>query len=262
MTVFQALVMGVIQGLGEFLPISSSAHLVLAPWVFGWEDPGLSFDVALHMGTLFAVVAFFWKDWVELISDALIIRRRTQKASLFWYLLAATIPGGLIGYLLEDQAETIFRNPLVIAVMLISMGIILYLVDRYAVKRKSMDKISFSDSLLIGLSQAFAIIPGVSRSGVTMTAGRALGLTRETAARFSFLLSTPIIFGAGVMKIGDIAPGEINLAFITGVVSSALVGFLSIGFLLKYLSERSFALFVWYRLLLGFAVILLAFVRI
>src|SRR5512133_2916210 len=106
--------MGVIQGLGEFLPISSSAHLVLAPWAFGWEDPGLSFDVALHMGTLFAVVAYFWKDWIELINDALIKRRRTPKASLFWYLLVATIPGGVIGYLLEDQAETIFRNPLVI----------------------------------------------------------------------------------------------------------------------------------------------------
>lgn len=261
MTVFQALVMGVIQGLGEFLPISSSAHLVLAPWVFGWEDPGLSFDVALHMGTLFAVVVFFWRDWIELFNEAIIKRRGSQKASMFWYLMVATIPGGLAGYLLEEQAETIFRNPLVIAVMLISMGIILYLVDRYAIKRKGMNKITFSDSLLIGLSQAFAIIPGVSRSGVTMTAGRALGMTRETAARFSFLLSTPIILGAGLMKIGDIAPGDINLAFITGVVSAALVGFLSIGFLLKYLAERSFALFVWYRFFLGLAIIMLVFIR-
>ncbi len=261
MTVFQALVMGVIQGLGEFLPISSSAHLVLAPWAFGWEDPGLSFDVALHMGTLFAVAAFFWRDWAELFSEAIIKRSGSQKASMFWYLMVATIPGGLAGYLLEEQAETIFRNPLVIAVMLISMGIILYLVDRYALKRKDMHKIAFSDSLLIGLSQAFAIIPGVSRSGVTMTAGRALGMTRETAARFSFLLSTPIILGAGVMKVGDIAPGDINLAFITGIVSAAVVGFLSIGFLLKYLTERSFALFVWYRLFLGLAIIMLVFVR-
>jgi undecaprenyl-diphosphatase len=261
LTVFQALVMGVIQGLGEFLPISSSAHLVLAPWAFGWEDPGLSFDVALHMGTLLAVAAFFWRDWIELFSEAIIKRRGSHKASMFWYLMMATIPGGLAGYLLEEQAETIFRNPLIIAVMLISMGIILYLVDRYAIKRKDMNKITFTDSLLIGLSQAFAIIPGVSRSGVTMTAGRALGMTRETAARFSFLLSTPIILGAGVMKIGDIAPGDINLAFITGIVSAAVVGFLSIGFLLKYLTERSFALFVWYRLFLGLAIIMLVFVR-
>lgn len=261
MTVFQALVMGVIQGLGEFLPISSSAHLVLTPWVFGWDDPGLVFDVALHMGTLFAVVAFFWRDWVGLFSEAIIKRRSTQKAALFWYLLIATIPGALAGYILEEQAATVFRNPLIIAAMLIIMGLILYLVDRRAVKRKNMNGISFSDSLLIGLSQAFAIIPGVSRSGVTMTAGRALGLTRKTAARFSFLLSTPIIFGAGVMQLKDIALSDVNIAFITGVVSSAVVGFLSIGFLLRYLSERSFALFVWYRFLVGFAVITLAYVR-
>lgn len=261
MTVLQALVLGVIQGLGEFLPISSSAHLVLTPWVFGWDDPGLVFDVALHMGTLFAVVAFFWRDWVELFNEAVIKRRSTQKASLFWYLLIATIPGAVAGYILEEQAETVFRDPLIIAVMLIIMGLILYLVDRRAVKRKNMNGISFADSLLIGLSQAFAIIPGVSRSGVTMTAGRALGLTRQTAARFSFLLSTPIIFGAGVMQLKDIASSDINIAFITGVVSSAVVGFLSIGFLLRYLSERSFTLFVWYRFLIGFAVIVLVYVR-
>lgn len=261
MTVLQALALGVIQGLGEFLPISSSAHLVLTPWVFGWDDPGLVFDVALHMGTLFAVVAFFWRDWVELFNEAVIKRRSTQKASLFWYLLIATIPGAVAGYIFEEQAETVFRDPLIIAVMLIIMGLILYLVDRRAVKRKNMNGISFADSMLIGLSQAFAIIPGVSRSGVTMTAGRALGLTRQTAARFSFLLSTPIIFGAGVMQLKDIASSDINIAFITGVVSSAVVGFLSIGFLLRYLSERSFTLFVWYRFLIGFAVIALVYVR-
>ncbi|MDD2553787.1 MAG: undecaprenyl-diphosphate phosphatase [Desulfotomaculaceae bacterium] len=261
MTVFQALVMGVIQGLGEFLPISSSAHLVLAPWVFGWDAPGLSFDVALHMGTLVAVVAYFWRDWVELFSEAIIKRRSTKKASLFWYLLIATIPGALAGYILEEQAATVFRDPLLIATMLIIMGLILFLVDRRAANRKEITSISFSDSLLIGLSQAFAIIPGVSRSGVTMTAGRALGLTRETAARFSFLLSTPIIFGAGVMQLKDIAAAGINLAFITGVVTSAVVGFLAIGFLLKYLTQRSFAIFAWYRFLIGFAVIVLFYVR-
>jgi len=261
LTVFQALVLGIIQGLGEFLPISSSAHLVLAPWAFGWTYQGLSFDVALHMGTLFAVVAFFWRDWVELFSEAIIKRRGTEKASLFWYLVVATIPGALAGYLFEEQAETVFRNPLLIAIMLIIMGLILYLVDRRAAKRKSIMGISFSDSLLIGLSQAFAIIPGVSRSGVTMTAGRALGLTRETAARFSFLLSTPIIFGAGVMKLKDLSPGDVNLPFIIGVVTSAVVGFLSIGFLLRYLTERSFTLFVWYRFVLGLAVIGLVLVR-
>lgn len=186
MTVLQALFMGIIQGLGEFLPISSSAHLVLTPWVLGWEDPGLVFDVALHMGTLLAVVAFFWRDWVELFSEAIIKRRSTQKASMFWYLLIATIPGALAGYTLEEQAETIFRNPLIIASMLIIMGLILFIVDRRAVNRKNMNGITFVDSLLIGLSQAFAIIPGVSRSGVTMTAGRAWALPVKQQPVFPF----------------------------------------------------------------------------
>ncbi len=261
MTVLQALFMGIIQGLGEFLPISSSAHLVLTPWVLGWEDPGLVFDVALHMGTLLAVVAFFWRDWVELFSEAIIKRRSTQKASMFWYLLIATIPGALAGYTLEEQAETIFRNPLIIASMLIIMGLILFIVDRRAVNRKNMNGITFVDSLLIGLSQAFAIIPGVSRSGVTMTAGRALGFTRKTAARFSFLLSTPIIFGAGVMQLKNLSVSDINIAFIIGVLSSAIVGVLSIGFLLRYLTTRSFDIFVWYRLIIGLAIIVLVFVR-
>lgn len=260
MTVFQALVLGIVQGLGEFLPISSSAHLVLVPWALGWQYAGLTFDVALHIGTLISVVAFFWKDWLTLLGDA-VRRKGTHEASLFWFLVAATIPGAAVGYLFEEQAETVFRTPLLIGIMLIVMGIILYWVDRRAANRKSIKGISLSDSLLIGLSQAFAIIPGVSRSGVTMTAGRALGLTREAAARFSFLLSTPIIVGAGLFKIKDIAPGDINAAFIAGVASSAVVGFISIGFLLKYLAQRSFGVFVWYRLAVGLAVIVTALAR-
>lgn len=260
MTIFQALVLGIVQGLGEFLPVSSSAHLVLVPWAFGWKDPGLSFDVALHMGTLVAVVAFFWKDWVSLFSEAM-KRRSTQEASLFWYLVVATIPGAIIGFLLEKQAETVFRTPLLIGAMLIVMGIILYWVDLRAARRKNLYGVSFADSLFIGFSQALAIIPGVSRSGITMTASRFRGLTREAAARFSFLLSTPIILGAGVVKLKDLSYGDINLAFITGVVSSAIVGFIAIGFLLKYLTERSFAVFVWYRFAVGLLVIAMALVR-
>lgn len=260
LTVFQALVLGIVQGLGEFLPISSSAHLVLVPWALGWQYAGLTFDVALHIGTLISVVAFFWKDWLTLFSEAA-RRRTTHEALLFWYLVAATIPGAAVGYLFEEQAETVFRTPLLIGTMLIVMGIILYWVDSRAARRKGLKGVSLADSLLIGLSQAFAIIPGVSRSGVTMTAGRALGLTREASARFSFLLSTPIIVGAGLYKIKDITPGDINTAFITGVVSSAIVGFISIGFLLRYLSERSFGLFAWYRFAVGLAVIVLALLR-
>ncbi|MCG9969722.1 undecaprenyl-diphosphate phosphatase [Pelotomaculum terephthalicicum JT] len=260
MTVLQALVLGIVQGLGEFLPISSSAHLVLVPWVFKWQDPGLSFDVALHMGTLVAVVAFFWRDWARLITNGL-LRKPTRDGSLFWYLVIATVPGALSGFFLEKQAETVFRNPVLIGIMLIVMGIALYWVDRKAARRKQLYGISLADSLFIGFLQALAIIPGVSRSGITMTAGRFRGLTRETAARFSFLLSTPIIFGAGVAKLDELSAGDLNAAFITGVVSSAVVGFMSIGFLLRYLTERSFVVFVWYRFVVGIAVITLALVR-
>ncbi|TEB06774.1 Undecaprenyl-diphosphatase [Pelotomaculum schinkii] len=260
MTLTEALVLGIIQGLGEFLPISSSAHLVLVPWALGWQYAGLTFDVALHIGTLISVVAFFWKDWLTLLSSA-VTRKGSKEAALFWYLVLGTIPGGAIGYLFEEQAETVLRTPLLIGVMLIVMGIILYWVDRRAASVKSIDSVSLLDSLLIGLSQALAIIPGVSRSGITMTAGRALGFTRASAARFSFLLSTPIVVGAGLYKMKDLSPGDLDAAFLTGVVSSAVVGFIAIGFLIRYLSQRSFAVFAWYRFVVGSAVIILALAR-
>lgn len=260
MDVYQALVLGIVQGLGEFLPISSSAHLVLVPWALGWPYAGLTFDVALHIGTLISVVAFFWKDWLIIIGNAL-KRGFKPDGLLFWYIVVSTIPGLAAGYFFEEQAETVFRTPFIIGIMLIAMGIILYWVDIRAAARKGIRAISLTDSLLIGLSQAFAIIPGVSRSGITMTTGRALGLTRQAAARFSFLLSTPIIVGAGLYKIKDIAPGDVNAAFVTGVLSSAVVGFISIGFLLKYVAERSFGMFAWYRFIVGSAVIALSLIR-
>ena len=260
MTLFEAIVLGIIQGLGEFLPISSSAHLVLVPWVFGWEYAGLTFDVALHLGTLFSVIAFFWKDWLSLINSAL-TKKDTREAKLFWYLVLATIPGALIGYLLEEQAETVFRAPLLIGIMLIVMGIILYLVDRYCSSKKEIDKVTFSDSLLIGLSQALAIIPGVSRSGITMTAGRALGLNRASAARFSFLLSTPIIIGAGLFKLKDLALTDLNVIFLTGVVSSALVGSCNWFSIKVSGAKKILAIFAIYRIIVGSAVIVLALVR-
>lgn len=178
MTVLHALILGIVQGLGEFLPISSSAHLVLIPWLFGWEDPGLTFDVALHMGTLFAVVLYFWKDWVRLVKAAL-RREASAEKRIFWYLVVATIPGGLFGLALEKKAETTFRAPLLIAIMMIVMGIILYLADRKRQLRK-MNTMTMADAIWIGLSQALAIIPGVSRSGSTMTTARLLELTRTT----------------------------------------------------------------------------------
>jgi len=250
----QAVILGIVQGVGEFLPISSSAHLVLVPWFMGWPWAGLAFDVALHMGTLVAVIAFFWRDWLVLAADGL-RGRSTKEGRLFWYLVIATVPGALFGYFFEDYAETVFREPLVIGIMLILMGLFLWIVDTRAKNIKSLDNISFRDSLIIGISQALAIIPGVSRAGITMTAGRFLNLDREASARFSFLLSTPIILGAGVSQLPEISVAELDAGFWLGVITSAVVGFLSIKFLLQYLTRHSFMLFVWYRLVLGLLVI-------
>jgi len=253
----EAVILGVVQGLGEFLPISSSAHLVLVPWFFGWPDPGLTFDVALHVGTLVALVAFFWKDWLILIKDGF-RRPSASQGRLFWTLVAATVPGALFGYFLEKQAETVFRTPLLIGFMLIAMGIVLFVVDSCSSKRKRLEQMGFGGGLLIGVSQALAIIPGVSRAGITMTAGLLLGLKRSESARFSFLLSTPIVLGAGVAQFSKITPGDLNVPFFTGMVVSAVVGFLSIKFLLDYLVRHNFGIFIVYRLLLGAAVIAFA----
>ncbi|HBV97321.1 MAG: UDP-diphosphatase [Peptococcaceae bacterium BICA1-7] len=260
MTLFVAVILGIVQGLGEFLPISSSAHLVLTPWVFNWKDPGLSFDVALHLGTLVAVLAFFWKDWLQLTVEGL-TGKRSREGRMFWYLVAATIPGAAFGFLLEDYIATIFRNPLLIGILLIIMGIILYLADRLSPAWKGLYQMRLKDSLIIGLSQAFALIPGVSRSGITMTAGRMLGLDRETSARFSFLLSTPIIMGAGILNLRNITPADLTLPFITGVLVSAVIGFVAIKFLLKFLVNNNFTVFVIYRFVLGTAIIMLALSR-
>ncbi|MDD5712418.1 MAG: undecaprenyl-diphosphate phosphatase, partial [Smithellaceae bacterium] len=232
----QAAILGLIQGLAEFLPISSSAHLVLVPWLFNWPDPGLTFDIALHVGTLLAVVIFFWRDWINLIVKGF-TEPRGREGRFLWFIAFASVPGALIGFLLEKQAETIFRSPLLIAVMLIAMGIVLYWADRRGTKTIGMEAIDLKTSLYIGLSQALAIIPGVSRSGVTMTTGLALGLSREGAARFSFLLSTPIILGAALVKTPQLIanPSVVNTEFLLGTVVSAVTGMIGIGFLLRYL---------------------------
>ncbi len=260
MSLFQAVILGLVQGLGEFLPISSSAHLVLVPWLFKWTDPGLTFDVALHAGTLLAVVLYFWKDWAKLISKGFTDLRHPD-GKLFWYLAMASLPGALIGFLLEKKAETVFRSPLLIAVMLIAMGLVLWWSDRKGRKETELGGITLKTSLLIGFSQALAIVPGVSRSGITMAAGMGLGLTRKSAARFSFLLSTPIVLGAALVKLPRIMahPEMITVNFISGMLVAFISGLLSIGILLKYVQTRDFMPFVWYRLLLGAVVIVIFF---
>ena len=262
MSTLQAAILGLVQGLGEFLPISSSAHLVLIPWLFKWNDPGLTFDIALHIGTLIAVAIYFWKDWLKLITKGLTDVRSTE-GKLFWYLVAATIPGAVVGFLLEKKAETIFREPILIATMLILLGVLLYWADRRGVKHIEMNRITFRTSLFIGLSQALAIIPGVSRSGITMTMGLLMGLTREGAARFSFLLAAPIIFGAALVKLPFLVsnPSILTINFIIGILVSFVIGILSIGFLLRYVQTNNFLPFAWYRFILGSLVIVIVLMR-
>jgi len=262
LTILQAVILGLAQGLGEFLPISSSAHLVLIPWFFGWTDPGLTFDVALHLGTLVAVVIYFWKDWWRLIMKGF-TDVRSAEGRLFWYLVAASVPGAIGGYLLEKKAETIFRSPTLIAIMLILMGMFLYWADRRSAKKIEMNHITFGTSLLIGISQVLAIVPGVSRSGITMTTGLLMGVTRTGAARFSFLLSTPIIFGAAMVKLPGVISNSsvITANFMIGTVVSCIAGIVSIGFLLRYVQTKNFLPFAWYRFILGALVIVMTGVR-
>lgn len=261
MSILQAIIYGIVQGLGEFLPISSTAHIILLPWLFGWEYFGLSFDIALHLGTLVAVVAFFWKDWIKLIKAGLTDTKSTD-GKLFWYLVLACIPGGILGVLFEEQIETVFRSPLIIGIMLILMGFVLYLADKWSKSTVELKNIGLKRSLLIGVSQAIAMIPGVSRSGITMATGRLLELNREDAARFTFLLSTPFIFASGVYKAKDLVSVQVELVpFIVAIVTAAIVGALSIKFILNYLKNKGFGIFFVYRIILGAFVIITALLR-
>ena len=260
MNVLQAVVLGVVQGLGEFLPISSSAHLVTVPWLFNWPDPGLMFDVALHLGTMLAVIAYFWRELLEIVYFGL-TQPHSRDGRLFWYLAVASVPGALLGYLFEEQAETIFRNPLLIAGTLTAMGLILWWADMRGRKTRRLEDLSWTDSILVGISQGLAIIPGVSRSGITMTTGLIAGLQREAAARFSFLLSVPIIAGAALYKLRELNPAMLDLPFILGIATAAVVGYLAIRFLLYYLRRGSYMVFAIYRFMLALLIVIIAWLR-
>ncbi len=266
MTPLQATVLGIIQGLSEFLPISSSAHLTLAPWLFGWEDPGLAFDVALHFGTLLAVLWYFRMEWLALIRAAFGIltsgRIETPEKRRVVYLIIATIPGAIGGFLLQSRAESAFRSPQLIAIALILMGIVLWLVDKLVDQRRILGEMRWIDALLIGLSQVIALIPGVSRSGSTITTGRGLRFDRESAAEFSFLMSMPII-AAAVFLEGPKAlhQGGITNELISGVVASAVSGWLAISILMRYVSRHSYGIFAFYRVVLGIAVLAVIYAR-
>lgn len=265
-TIFQSFILGLLQGLAEFLPISSSAHLAIAPWLFHWPDPGLAFDVALHFGTLIAVLWYFSGEWISLLRAAgqIISTRKIvtveQKRAAF--LVVATIPGGIFGLLLEKKAETAFRNPALIACALIVLGILLWAADRFARADKPITHMTWRDAILIGVAQVFALIPGVSRSGSTITAGRALGYDRNGAAAFSFLLSMPIIAAAVILKVPHVMrESGMSLPLLVGVATSAISGWLAISVLLKFVSRHSYGVFAWYRVLLGVGVLAVYFAR-
>jgi len=265
MNIFQAIVFGAVQGLTEFLPVSSTAHLILLPWFLHWPDPGLAFDVALHLGTLVALLIYFRADWIALITSALGLirgRRKAPDARMAMLIVAATIPGAAAGSLFEHKVEDALRAPPLIAVMLIAMALILVAAEILGRRKKSLDEISWGDAITIGIAQAFAIVPGVSRSGSTITAGLFLNMKRDAAARFSFYLSAPIIAGAVAKKTLDILKTGLGLEQLTplivGIISAGIIGYLAIAFLMRYLQTHNTFLFVVYRIALGI-VVLLAF---
>ena len=259
--IIHAVILGIVQGLTEFLPVSSSAHLNVFPWIFGWDKISDSFDVALHLGTLFAICIFFFKDWLELIKGGykkVIKKEDSLEGKIFWYLVIATIPAGVLSLVLDKISDKIIGENInlemgLIAIALIVMGIILYIVDKKADSKYNYEEISMKQSVLIGMSQALAAaFPGVSRSGITMTVARLLKIDRESAAKFSFLLATPIVLAAVLV---DITEFSLTMPFIMGVLSSFLVGLFVIKFLMDYLKKGSFKVFAIYRIIFGILIL-------
>lgn len=266
MTTFQAFVLGTLQGLSEFLPISSSAHLFLTPWFFEWPSGGLSFDVALHTGTLIAVLWYFRNDWIALIQATIsMIRGRcieTNEQRRVLFLIIATIPGAIGGVLLQSRAESTFRNPLLVAITLIVMGILLWLIDKLRDRQRPLGDMKWTDAALIGLSQVVALVPGVSRSGSTITTGRLLRFDRAAAARFSFLMSMPITLAAIVYEAPKALKEGASIApLVVGVAAAAISGWLAIAVLMKFLSRHSYGIFAVYRVLLGIIILAVLYGR-
>lgn len=274
MSLYQAIVLAVVQGLTEWLPISSTAHLILFPWLLGWADPGLAFDVALHTGTLLAVLAYFYRDWIELGRAALDCLSRSRspqqrfQQQLLWYLILGSLPAAIVGLLARHAAETQLRTVPVISASLIGVGLLMGWAERHSSFQRDLSALTRADALHVGLAQALAVIPGVSRSGITITAGLGRGMNRHAAARFSFLLSTPAIAGAAIVELPKLVHAlrvgsepVSSLALVTAMGTSALVGYLAIATFLRYLQFRTLKPFVYYRIVLGFAILGLWFLQ-
>ncbi|MGA8763184.1 MAG: undecaprenyl-diphosphatase UppP [Candidatus Sulfotelmatobacter sp.] len=285
MPIYQAVVLAVIQGLAEFIPVSSSGHLIIVRRLLGWNELSpaheLTFDVALHFGTLLSVLIYFRRTWFQIVRAALggkvvrfsetrgadvnlTLEERKEERMLLWFLAIATIPGAIAGKLLEHSAEDYFREHIVlIAAALIVVALLMWLGEKVGKLEKPLTRISFVDSLVVGVAQAFALIPGVSRSGSTITAGLFRNMTREAAVRFSFLLSTPIIAGAALVKAHELRkeglPEGMHAPFLVGIIVSAIVGYVTIAWLIRYLQSNSLRVFIIYRIVLGRVVIALAF---
>lgn len=268
---YQVIVLAIVQSLTEFLPISSTAHLTLIPRLLGWDNPALNsldFDIALHFGTLLAVVVYFFRDWVQIVANGFGMElghdaELSHNRRLFWLLVLASVPLGVFGYIFKEQAETTWRSSFVIGTTLIVVGIVMYIAERIGTRKKDIGEVSLGDSLTIGAAQALAIVPGVSRSGITISAGLFRNVTRESAARFSFLLSTPALAGAAFKAFHDLhkhggLSHDMRMTFAVGVVVSAVTGWVVIAFFLRYLRSHTLNFFVGYRIVFGIIVIALA----
>ena len=274
MSILQVIILAIVQGVTEFLPVSSTAHLILLPWLFGWEDQGLTFDVALHAGTLLAVLAYFARDWWRIIGGFLkdLLGGKTDSddidsgGRLMPILVVATIPAAIAGVLLEEYAESLFRNPLMVATQLILVSFVIWGADRRTQTGRTVDQMGWMDGVWVGLAQALAIIPGTSRAGITISAGLFRGFSRHAAARFSFLLATPIIGGATLKKgydvwVDGIPGGATATDYLLGAGLAFLIGYGAIAFLLRYLETKTLKIFVAYRLLLGVIIVAVDVIR-
>ena len=265
--IIHALILGIVQGLTEFLPVSSSAHLNVFPWIFGWDNISDSFDVALHLGTLLAICVFFFKEWINLIKggfNKIFKKQDSLDGKIFWYLVIATIPAGIVSLVLDKLSDKLVGDNLnlemgLIAFALIVLGIVLYIVDKKCESKIKYEDITLKQSIIIAISQALAAaFPGVSRSGITMTTARLLKIDRESAAKFSFLLAAPIVAAAVLVNITEFA---FSIPFFMGVISSFLVGLFVIKFLMNYLKKGSFKIFAIYRIVLGAIIFVAIFIK-